>query len=146
MIEMGMSNKKNILFICVQNSARSQIAEGFFTKYANGRITCVSAGTVPSDKVNPDAVAVMREVGIDISTNKPKILTEEMIDRASIIINMGCMDNNSCPAILLKTSKTMQDWGIEDPKGKSLAKMREIRGQIERRILDLILQSEKLIA
>ena len=146
MIEMSMSNKKNILFICVQNSARSQIAEGFFTKYANGRITCVSAGTVPSHKVNPDAVAVMGEVGIDISTNKPKILTEEMIDRASIIIKMGCMDNNSCPVALLKTSKTMQDWGIEDPKGKSLARMREIRDQIERKVLDLILRSEKLIA
>lgn len=137
-----MSSKKNVLFICVQNSARSQIAEAFFRKYSSERIVCVSAGAVPADKVNPDAVAVMREVGIDISTNKPKILSNEMIDRASIIINMGCMDSDSCPAALLKTNKTMQDWGIEDPKGKSISKMRKIRDQIERKVLDLIRQTE----
>ncbi|MGH9922007.1 MAG: low molecular weight phosphatase family protein [Nitrososphaerales archaeon] len=137
-----MSNKLNVLFVCVQNSARSQIAEGFFRKYANGRIMCVSAGTVPADTINPDAVGVMRELGIDISSNKPKILTSEMINRASIIINMGCMDNNSCPVALLKSSKIMQDWGIEDPHGKSIAKMREIRDQIERKVLDLIRQTE----
>ncbi len=142
MIEMDMSDKKNILFICVQNSARSQIAEGFFRKYANGRIACVSAGTVPADTINPDAIVVMREVGIDISTGKPKILTEDMINHASIVINMGCIDNNSCPAALLKNSKIMQDWGIEDPNGKTIAKMREIRDQIERKVLDLIRQTE----
>ncbi len=138
MIEVRMSNERNVLFICVQNSARSQIAEGFFRKYANGRITCVSAGTVPADKVNPNAIAVMREVGIDISTNKPKILTEEMIDRASIIINMGCMDNNSCPAVLLKSKKAMEDWRIEDPSGKSIVEIRGIRDKIEWKIKDLV--------
>ncbi len=142
MIETGMSNEKNVLFVCVQNSARSQIAEGFFRKHASGGITCVSAGTVPADNVNPDAIVVMREVGIDISRNKPKILSNEMIDRASTIINMGCMDNNSCPVALLKTSKIMQDWGIEDPNGKTIAKMREIRDEIERKVLDLIRQTE----
>lgn len=137
---MNMSDKKSVLFICVQNSARSQIAEGFFTKYANGRISCTSAGTMPADKVNPTAAAAMREVGIDIGINKPKVLTDDMVDRASLIINMGCMDNNSCPAVLLKNKKAMEDWGIEDPAGKSIAKVREIRDQIERKVIDLVQQ------
>jgi protein-tyrosine-phosphatase len=140
MIEMDMSDKKNVLFICVQNSARSQIAEGFFRKYAGERITCSSAGTLPVDSVNPDAVAVMREIGIDIGASKPKVLTDDMVDHASMIINMGCIDNNSCPAVLLKNKKTMEDWGIEDPAGKPIARIREIRDQIESKILDLIQQ------
>jgi protein-tyrosine-phosphatase len=140
MIEIEMSDKKNVLFICVQNSARSQIAEGLFRKYAGERITCGSAGTLPADSVNPDAVAVMREIGIDITANKPKVLTDDMVDRASMIINMGCMDNNFCPAVLLKSKKTMEDWDIEDPAGKSIARIREIRDQIESKILDLIEQ------
>jgi len=135
-----MLHEKIILFICVQNSARSQIAEGFFKKYASRNMTCISAGTIPAHKVNPDAIAVMKEVGIDINTNEPKVLTSEMIDRASMIINMGCMDNNSCPATLLKNSKTMEDWSIEDPAGKPIEKMREIRDQIERKVVSLIRQ------
>jgi len=136
-----MPYEKTVLFVCVQNSARSQIAEGFFKKYAKRNIACISAGTIPADSINPDAVAVMKEVGIDIITNKPKLLTSEMIDQASMIINMGCMDNDSCPAILLK-NKTMEDWGIEDPAGKSIDKMREIRDQIERRVMNLIRRLE----
>ena len=143
---MNMSSKNNVLFICVQNSARSQIAEGLFREYIGDKITCGSAGTVPADSINPDAVTVMSEVVIDISANKPKILTGEMIDRASIIVNMGCMDKNSCPAALLKSNKTMEDWAIEDPAGKSIEKMREIRDQIERKVRHLISQSEKLVA
>lgn len=134
-----MPGEKTVLFICVQNSARSQIAEGFFKKYANKGITCVSAGTVPADRVNPYAIEVMKEVGIDIGANKPKILTNEMIDRAVTIINMGCMDNDSCPAILVK-NRMMEDWGIEDPAGKSIEKMRRIRDQIERKVVSLVRQ------
>jgi len=136
-----MPHEKTVLFVCVQNSARSQIAEGFFKKYARGNMTCISAGTIPTDSVNPNAVAVMEEVGIDIITKRPKLLTSEMIVQASMIINMGCMDNDSCPAILLK-NKTMEDWGIEDPAGKSIDKMREIRDQIERRVMNLIRRLE----
>jgi protein-tyrosine-phosphatase len=132
-----MSQKTSILFVCVQNSARSQIAEGFFKKYTDGRITCGSAGTMPADRINPDAVAVMKEVGIDIDTNKPKVLTNEMIQSSTAIINMGCMDNSSCPTALLHI-KEMEDWGIEDPAGKSIARMREIRNEIERKVVDLI--------
>jgi len=129
-----------VLFVCVQNSARSQIAEGFCKKYGKG-ITCSSAGTVPADKINPNAVQVMKEAGINISENKPKIITNEMMDNATIIINMGCMDSNSCPAILLE--KSMEDWGIEDPAGKSIEKVREIRDQIERKVRELITDLEK---
>jgi protein-tyrosine-phosphatase len=129
-----------VLFICVQNSARSQIAEGFFKKYCK-HIACSSAGTIPADKINPYAVQVMKEAGIDVSENRPKIITNEMIENASIIINMGCMDSNSCPATLLE--KSMEDWGIEDPASKSIEKMREIRDRIERKVRELISDLEK---
>lgn len=128
-----------VLFVCVQNSARSQIAEGFFKKYAGSGFTCCSAGTVPADRVNPYAVAVMKEVEIDISTNKPKVITNEMIDHAAIIINMGCIDNHSCPSTLLQ-NRIMEDWGIEDPAGQSIEKVRQIRDQIERKVVGLIRQ------
>jgi protein-tyrosine-phosphatase len=133
-----MPKDKTVLFVCVQNSARSQIAEGFFKKYASKGITCVSAGTLPADRVNPYAIEVMREVGIDIGANKPKVLTNEMIDNATIAINMGCMDNDSCP--LLMKNRMMEDWGIEDPAGKSIEKMRQVRDQIERKVVNLIRQ------
>jgi protein-tyrosine-phosphatase len=132
-----MPQTKSILFICVQNSARSQIAEGFFKKYANERIACSSAGTVPAERINPDAIVVMKEVGIDITANKPKVLTNQMIQRSTVIINMGCMDSDSCPATLLR-GKEMEDWSIEDAAGKSIATMREIRNEIERKVMDLI--------
>ena len=135
-----MSGEKTVLFICVQNSARSQIAEGFFKKYASKGITCVSAGTVPADGVNPYAIEVMKEVGTDISANKPKVVTNEMIDNATLTINMGCIDNDSCPTTLLKNRIMMEDWGIEDPAGKSIEKMRQIRDQIERKVVNLIRQ------
>jgi protein-tyrosine-phosphatase len=130
-----------VLFVCVQNSARSQIAEEFFKKYCK-HIVCSSAGTKPADKVNPYAVQVMKEAGLDISENRPKIITNEMIENASIIINMGCMDNNFCPSALLQNKK-MEDWSIEDPAGKSIEKMREIRDQIERKVRELISDLEK---
>ncbi len=133
-----MPDKKSVLFICIQNSARSQIAEAYFRKYAGNNITCSSAGTTPAGKVNPDAIAVMKEVGIDISANKPKVLTSEMVDHSSVIINMGCMDSNSCPAALLE--RAMEDWGIEDPASKPIEKMREVRDQIERKVVNLIRQ------
>lgn len=132
---------RTILFLCVQNSARSQIAEAFFKKYAGKDLACISAGTIPADRINPYAMEVMKEVGIDISTNKPKMITNEMIDQASIIINMGCMDNDSCPSKLFK--KKMVDWGIEDPVGKPIDEVRRIRDIIKRKVSDLIITLEK---
>lgn len=134
-----MSGEKTILFVCVQNSARSQMAEGFFKKYANKGITCVSAGTVPADKINPYAIEVMKEVGIDISANKPKILTNGMMDNATITINMGCMDKESCPALFISNPI---DWSIPDPKGESIDKIRAIRDEIEKKVKELIADLE----
>lgn len=127
-----------VLFLCVQNAARSQMAEGFFRKYARN-IRCMSAGTLPADKVNPNAVTVMKEVGIDISASQPKVVSNEMLQHSTIIINMGCMENNFCPSVLLK-DKILEDWDIEDPAGKSIEKVREIRDQIETKVVNLIRQ------
>ncbi len=128
-------DKKTILFVCVQNAGRSQMAEGFFRKYAPKRYETVSAGTVPTSQINPIAVDVMKEVGIDISSQKPKDLTEDMMRNATTIVNMGCMDDKYCPALFLRK---VIDWGIEDPKDKTIEKVREIRDEIEKRVLEII--------
>src|ERR671924_1728340 len=105
---------KTVLFVCVENAGRSQMAEGFFRKYAyKGHIT-LSAGTKPSGEVNPLAIQVMKEVGIDISNQRSKDLTEDMIRNATIVVNMGCMDNNFCPTLYIPK---VIDWRLEDPKG-----------------------------
>lgn len=127
--------KKTVLFVCVQNAGRSQMAEGFFKKHTPKGYEALSAGTVPTSQINSIAVEVMKEVGIDISKQKPKDLTEEMIRNATTIINMGCMDNKFCPALFVPK---VVDWGIEDPKDKSIEKVREIRDEIERRVLEII--------
>ena len=127
--------KKTILFVCVQNAGRSQMAVGFFRKYAPKDFETISAGTVPISQINPIAVEVMKEVGIDISSQKPKDLTEDMMRNATTIINMGCMDDKFCPALFVPK---MIDWGIEDPKDKPIDKVREIRDEIEKRVLEII--------
>ena len=129
------NTKKTILFVCVQNAGRSQMAESFFRKYAPKGYETVSAGTVPTSQINPIAVDVMKEVGIDISSQKPKDLTEDMMRNATTIINMGCMDDKYCPALFLPK---VIDWGIEDPKDKPIEKVRQIRDEIEKRVLEII--------
>jgi protein-tyrosine-phosphatase len=124
-----------ILFVCVQNAGRSQMAEGFFRKYAPKGYEVISAGTVPTSQINPIAVEVMKEVEIDISKQKPKDLTEDMMRNATTIINMGCMDDKFCPALFIPK---VIDWGIEDPKDKPIEKVREIRDEIEKRVLEII--------
>jgi protein-tyrosine-phosphatase len=130
---------KIILFVCVQNAGRSQMAEGFFKKYAPKGYEAVSAGTVPTSQINPIAVDVMEEVGIDISKQKPKDLTEDMMRNATAIINMGCMDDKFCPALIVPK---VLDWGIDDPKGKPIEKVREIRDEIEKRVLEIVKAAE----
>lgn len=133
-------SKNAVLFVCVQNAGRSQMAEGFFRKYAPKGYEAISAGTVPTSKINPVAVEAMKEVGIDISKQKPKDLTEDMMKGAAKIINMGCMDKNFCPTLFV--TKVI-DWGIEDPKDKPIEKVREIRDSIEKRVLEIISYLEK---
>jgi len=129
-----MANLKKILFVCVENAGRSQMAEGFFRKYAPKGYEAISAGTKPIHEVNPIAVEAMKEVGVDLSTQKPKVLTNEIITECILNVNMGCMDKAECPAVFMKNSV---DWNIEDPKGKSIEKVREIRNNIELKVRQL---------
>jgi protein-tyrosine-phosphatase len=126
---------KSILFVCVENAGRSQIAEGFFNKYAPKGYEAISAGTKPISQINPIAVEVMREADIDISNQKSKELTEDMIRNSSNIVNMGCMEKESCPTLFLQN---LLDWNIEDPKGKPIEKVREIRDEIDQRVKELV--------
>ncbi len=128
--------KKTVLFVCVHNSGRSQMAEAFFNQLAKGKAQAISAGTQPSDKVNSMAVEAMREVGIDISGNKPKMLTMDMIEKADRMITMGCgaEAGAACPASFIET----EDWALEDPKGKSLEQVRKIRDEIKERVIRLL--------
>ncbi len=126
--------KKTILFVCVENAGRSQMAEGFFKKYAPEGFVPASAGTKPISQINPLAIQVMNEIGMDISKQKPKDLSEDMMRNSNKIINMGCMDNNFCPTLFIPK---VIDWGIEDPKEKQIEQVREIRDEIERRIKEL---------
>ena len=126
---------KKILFVCVENAGRSQMAEGFFNKHAPAGYLAVSAGTKPADKINPLAVQAMKEAGIDISRQKSKIITDEMIRNSTKAVNMGCMDRSDCPLLFLNNPV---DWAIEDPKGKPIERVREIRDDIERRVKELV--------
>lgn len=110
------------------------MAEGFFRKYAPEGYEPASAGTKPISQINPLAIQVMNEVGIDISKQKSKDLSEDMIRNSDKIINMGCMDNNFCPTLFIPK---VIDWGIEDPKDKPVERVREIRDEIESRIKEL---------
>jgi protein-tyrosine-phosphatase len=129
-----MSESKKILFVCVENAGRSQMAEGFFRKYAPKGYEPVSAGTKPTPEINPIAVEAMKEIGIDLSKQKPKVLTNEIITDSILSVNMGCMDKTECPALFMNNSV---DWNIEDPKGKSLDQVRKIRDNIEQKVREI---------
>ena len=130
---------KRILFVCVENAGRSQMAEAFARLYGDGKIEASSAGTMPANEVNPMVVQVMREKGIDLSANKPKLITNQMVQEAETIIVMGCSAQGFCPAPLLNR---VVDWGIDDPKGKSIERVREIRDEIEKRVKRLINEAD----
>jgi protein-tyrosine-phosphatase len=131
---------KNILFVCVENAGRSQMAEAFFKKYAGDKFDAVSAGTSPSFKLNPLAIQVMKEIGIDMTAQFPKELSDSMITNSSKTVNMGCMDKESCPTLFVND---VLDWNISDPKEKSIEQVRIIRDQIKHKILILIDSFEK---
>lgn len=127
---------KTVVFVCVHNSGRSQMAEAFFNQMAKGKAHAISAGTQPVDVVNPVVVLSMREVGINISGNKPKMLTLEMVEKANRMITMGCGAEAGalCPASFIET----EDWALEDPEGKPLEQVRKIRDQIKEKVTRLI--------
>jgi arsenate reductase (thioredoxin) len=125
---------KRILFVCVHNAGRSQMAEAFFNRLAEGKAVSTSAGTKPAEKVNSIVVTVMQEVGIDLSQNTPKALTFEILDSADRVITMGCNVEETCPASFVPA----EDWNLEDPEGKPIEKVRVIREEIKRRVEKLI--------
>ena len=127
---------KTVVFVCVHNSGRSQMAEAFLNQLAKGKAIGISAGTQPGDEVNPIVVKAMREVGIDISGNKPKTMTLDMLSKADKMITMGCGADalGLCPANFIET----EDWALEDPEGKSLEPVRKIRDEIKEKVIQLI--------
>jgi arsenate reductase len=128
-----MTMAPEVLFMCVHNAGRSQMAAALLERYAAGRVAVRSAGSAPAGEVNPAVVAAMAEVGIDISKQAPKALTEEAARAADIVVTMGCGD--ACPYY---AGKRYLDWQIEDPAGKSLEEVRAIRDEIDKRVRTLL--------
>ncbi len=128
-----MSDKPSVLFVCVHNAGRSQMAAGFLTALSNGQVEVRSAGSLPADQVNPSAVAAMAEEGIDISDQRPKVLTTDAVQTSDVVITMGCGD--ACPIF---PGKRYEDWELDDPAGQGVAAVRPIRDEIRRRVQVLI--------
>ncbi|GHI40425.1 arsenate reductase ArsC [Streptomyces violascens] len=125
--------KPSVLFVCVHNAGRSQMAAAFLTHLAGDRIEVRSAGSAPAGQVNPAVVQAMNEVGIDLSAETPKILTIEAVQASDVVITMGCGD--TCPVF---PGKTYLDWKLDDPAGQGVAAVRPIRDDIEQRVRTLI--------
>ena len=132
--ELNGKSMKKVLFVCVGNSGRSQMAEAFFNHLAGGKAQAFSAGTNPATTIDPVVVELMKEVGIDISNKHPKKLTLDMLEQADKVVTMGCGVEQACPVTLMET----EDWGLEDPKGKSAEKISEIRDEIRKRVEKLL--------
>jgi arsenate reductase len=128
-----VSDKPSVLFVCVHNAGRSQMAAGFLTYLSGGKVEVRSAGSVPGDQVNPSAVAVMAEVGIDISGQTPKVLTTDAVQASDVVITMGCGD--ACPIF---PGKRYLDWDLEDPAGQGVEAVRPIRDEIKARVQALL--------
>ena len=128
-----MSDKPSVLFVCVHNAGRSQMAAGYLDHLAGGRIEVRSAGSEPADKINPVAIQAMAEEGIDIAAEQPKILTDEAVKASDVVITMGCGD--TCPYY---PGKRYEDWNLDDPAGQDLNHVRPIRDEIRRRVERLI--------
>ena len=131
---------KKVLFVCVENAGRSQMAEAFAKKYGQDKFTVSSAGNKPADKVNSSVVEVMKEKGLDISMNKPKMITAKMAMDTDLIVTMGCNDQRICPGPFFKPTIELK---LEDPKGKPIEKVREIRDEIECKVQRLIEENER---
>lgn len=126
---------KRVLFVCVENAGRSQMAEAFANYYGKDKLEAQSGGIKLAQKINPLAVIVMKEKGIDISDSRPKMLTNQMVNNSDLIVTMGCGVGNICPGPFFKETL---DWGLEDPKDQPIEKVRKIRDEIELRVKALI--------
>jgi arsenate reductase len=128
-----MSKKPTVLFVCVHNAGRSQMAAGYMRELGAGRVEVLSAGSAPKDTINPQAIAVMAEEGIDIANQQPKILTTEAVQESDAVITMGCGD--ACP---FYPGKRYEDWVLEDPAGQDIDQVRKIRDEIKGRVQTLL--------
>jgi arsenate reductase (thioredoxin) len=122
-----------VLFVCRQNAGRSQMSQALFERAADGRHVAMSAGTTPADRVHPEVAEVMREVGIDMADRKPQLLTEQLAERADVVVTMGCGDQ--CPFI---PGTRYIDWDLPDPKGRPIDEVRATRDEIGRRVSNLL--------
>jgi len=130
-----MKHTGKILFVCVENAGRSQMAEAFAKQRG---ISAMSAGTVPATTLNPVVAEVMKKRDIDLSSSHPKMLTIEMVNEADLVVTMGCSVEEVCPAPLIaRMQKKLVEWNIEDPKGKSIERVRQIGEEIERKVAEL---------
>ncbi|GAA4184422.1 arsenate reductase ArsC [Gryllotalpicola kribbensis] len=123
----------SVLFVCVHNAGRSQMAAGFLRELAGERVRVYSAGSEPADRLNPVAIAAMAELGIDISANAPQILTTDAVKESDVVITMGCGD--TCPVF---PGKRYEDWDLADPAGRPIDEVRPIRDEIKRRVEALL--------
>ncbi|WP_426243783.1 arsenate reductase ArsC [Nocardioides sp. LHG3406-4] len=132
-----MTAKPSVLFVCVHNAGRSQMAAGYLMHLGAGRVDVLSAGSEPADHVNPVAVEVMREEGIDLTAEQPKVLTTEAVQGSDVVVTMGCGD--ACPFF---PGKRYEDWQLDDPAGQDLDAVRrirdDIRGRVERLLAELL--------
>lgn len=122
-----------VLFVCLHNAGRSQMSQALFERAANGRHNALSAGTSPGDRVHPEVVDVMRELGVDLTERRPQLLTRELAQQADIVVTMGCGDE--CPFI---PGKRYIDWNLPDPKGRPIEEVRVTRDEIGRRVTGLL--------
>jgi protein-tyrosine-phosphatase len=122
----------NVLFVCLHNAGRSQMSAALFERAAAGRHHAASAGTTPGDRVHPEVVEAMNEVGIDLAEKVPQLLTTELAERADVVVTMGCGD--ACPYI---PGKRYIDWNLPDPKGRPIEDVRRLRDDIQRRVVEL---------
>lgn len=128
-----MSDKPTVLFVCVHNAGRSQMAAAYLKHLSGDRVEVLSAGSAPADQVNPAAVAAMAEEGIDMSAEQPKLLSDAAVRASDVVITMGCGD--TCP---IYPGKRYEDWELDDPAGQGVEGVRPIRDQIRRRVTELI--------
>ena len=128
-----MTDTPTVLFVCVHNAGRSQMAAGYLRELAGPRVQVLSAGSAPKDEINPVAVAAMAEQGIDIAANTPQVLTTDAVRKSDVVITMGCGD--ACPIF---PGKRYEDWVLDDPAGQGIEAVRPIRDEIRRRVETLV--------
>ncbi len=130
----------SVLFVCLHNAGRSQMSQALFERAASGRHTARSAGTTPTERVHPEVLEVMRELGIDLSERRPRLLTRELAEHADVVVTMGCGDE--CPYI---PGKRYIDWDLPDPKGRPLDEVRTTRDAITHRVEELVMELDAQI-